>query len=129
MFFSLLVNLFNLAVESVDWEAWGKTVNAALYSVGKTLETITTNVHFGSLGKAFGDFVNGLVEDLETFQVWGNAIGAQLQGAFRMILSAALTIKWEQVGKAIWTLLKAGMSQINPTEIYLSILESFLLAL
>lgn len=116
-----LAALFNQFVEETDWWAWGNAINSVFKFVGNIINTFLSNVHFGSIGVAFGNFVNGLFADLETFKIWGQNVGMAIQGVFDSILAAVNQIKWERIGTAVFTFVQEGFGKLSPARWYLAI--------
>ena len=113
-----IVNLFNQFVEGVNWYKIGESVSEVIEGIGRSIATAFATAHWDSYGKAFADFLNGLIDNTQMFEQWGKAIGEGINGAFEFIATAAANLHWDTLGENLYRGLQAAFSEIEPENIY-----------
>lgn len=111
-------DMVNKFIKEIDWVNFGRTIRETLAGVGKSLYTWFKERDFKDSGRAFGDFMKGLLETPDAFVQWGKAIGAAIQDAFDWIVGAAQNIPWKNLGYDLWAGLRAALAEIEPKTIY-----------
>lgn len=116
-----IVNLFNQFAEGVDWYKIGESVSEVIEGIGRSIATAFGTANWDSYGKAFADFLNGLIDNAQMFTQWGTAIGEGINGAFELIANAAANLHWDTLGENLYRGLQAAFSEIDPENIYSAI--------
>lgn len=116
-----IVNLFNQFAEGVDWYKIGESVSEVIEGIGRSIATAFATANWDSYGKAFADFLNGLIDNAQMFTQWGTAIGEGINGAFELIANAAANLHWDTLGENLYRGLQAAFNEIDPENIYSAI--------
>ena len=100
-----IATFFNGIFRDSDlWYNIGKTIIEGLNTAIGFVYSLVTDLDWSAVGTAFGNAVNGMVENLDAEKL-GKAISNFVKGIFNSIAEFLATIHWDQIGYAIMELI------------------------